>query len=320
MLDWTLFNDVFVQSTENLFGYIEQFTTQLGYTVHGGRDKNDTMYLVCLPEKRTTGICLVAHCDTIIRKDGVELYYEGGILRNRRGVLGADDRAGVYGLLHTIAFTDHRPVLMFTNFEESGGLGVKALCDDKRLHDWLIEYDVRLFIELDRANNNEYVYYSWDIPDETRDFAESFGFHEAVGSYSDVADLTEATTIPHLNLSIGYKNQHGKNELLSVPDMMRTISALDMMLYYEVPQVYIEDEPEPEYTASPYQGWASTYMLSSDELEEDDWDLAPPKIKASSLEYNTRGSCFICHGRHMLHDTLLVCQECYDYSMAVGRR
>jgi di/tripeptidase len=46
---------------------------------------------------------LVAHCDTIIRKDGVDLYYEGGILRNAQGVLGADDRAGVYGILHTLA-------------------------------------------------------------------------------------------------------------------------------------------------------------------------------------------------------------------------
>lgn len=315
MIDWTLLNDVFLLSTEELFVYIEQFTKQLGYTVHGGRDKNDTLYLACLPEKATTSIALVAHCDTIIRKDGVDLYYEGGILRNRKGVLGADDRAGVYGLLHTLAFTKHRPVLFFTNFEESGGGGVKALCDDKRLHDWLIEHDVRLFIELDRANNNEYVYYSWDLPDETRAFAESFGFHEAVGSYSDVADLTDATTIPHLNLSIGYKNQHGKNELLSIPDMMRTISALDMMLFYEVPQVYIEEQEFEELPDTTY-----TWSYSSNELDEDDWDLALPARKASSLEYGTRGSCFICHGRHMLHDTLLVCQDCYDYSMAVGRR
>lgn len=315
MIDWTLLNDVFLLSTEELFVYIEQFTKQLGYTVHGGRDRNDTLYLACLPEKATTHIALVAHCDTIIRKDGVDLYYEGGILRNRKGVLGADDRAGVYGLLHTLAFTKHRPVLFFTNFEESGGTGVKALCDDKRLHDWLIEHDVRLFIELDRANNNDYVYYSWDLPDETRAFAESFGFREAVGSYSDVADLTEATTIPHLNLSIGYKNQHGKNELLSVPDMMRTISALDMMLFYEVPQVYIEEQEFEELPDTTY-----TWSYSSTELDEDDWDLALPARKASSLEYSTRGSCFICHGRHMLHDTLLVCQDCYDYSMAVGRR
>jgi len=311
MIDWTLLNDVFLCETEELFTYIRQFTEQLGYTVHGGTSKGDTLYLACIPQQATTKTALVAHCDTIVRKDGVELFFEGGILRNRKGVLGADDRAGVYGLLHTLAFTNHRPVLFFTNFEESGGTGVKALCDDKRLHDWLIDADVRLFVELDRANNNDYVYYSWELPDELHAFARGYGFREAVGSYSDVADLTEATSLPHLNLSIGYLNQHGKNELLSVPDMMRTISALDMMLYAEPPQVYIE-EPEEEPI-----DW--TYYASREIEEYDDWDLALPPRRESSLAYNTRGSCFICHGRHMLHDTLLVCQDCYDYSMQVRR-
>lgn len=316
MIDWNLLNDVFLLSTEELFVYIKQFTEQLGYTVYGGASRSDTLYLACIPEKPTTKIALVAHCDTIIRKDGVELIFDGAILRNKRGVLGADDRAGVYGLLHTLAFTNHRPVLFFTNFEECGGTGVKALCDDKRLHDWLIDAEIRLFVELDRANNNEYVYYSWSLPESLHAFAESYGFNEAIGSYSDVADLTDATTIPHLNLSIGYKNQHGKNELLSIPDMMRTISALDMMLYREPPLVYIEEEPAPE----PYHDWEFYTNRLGHEIEEDDWDLALPPRKASSLEYNTRGSCFICHGRHMLHDTLLVCQDCYDYSMQVGRR
>lgn len=363
MTDYTLLHDCIEQSTEELFGYVERFVTQLGYTVVVERDRNDTLYMVCLPDAPTTKIALVAHVDTIIRKDGVDLYYEGGIMRNALGVLGADDRAGVYGLLHTVAFTNHRPLLFFTNFEETGGRGVKALCDDRRLHDWLIEHDIRLFIELDRANATEYVYYSWELPKEIHAFAQDYGFKEAVGSYSDVADLTAETTIPHLNLSIGYRNQHGKAELLSVPDMMRTIAALDLMLYRDMPQVYIQPEPPRKYESFRWsdRNWATYYdqdwskydakaaLPATTVIDDDDdfdvivaacksagadvemvqhlmdsgWtlaeaieeDLIAGKQPVSSLDFATRGSCFICMSKHMLHDELLVCQECYHRSM-----
>ena len=346
MIDYNLLHDCIEQETEALFGYITRFCQNIGYTVLVNAHEGTTFYMVCIPEKCTSKIALVAHCDTIIRKDGVDLYYEGGIMRNAQGVLGADDRAGVYGILHTLAHTDHRPLLFFTNFEETGGTGVKALCRDPQLHDWLIDHDIRLFIELDRANERDYVYYSWELPKEVHAFARDYGFKEAHGSYSDVADLTRETTIPHLNLSIGYKNQHGKAELLSLPDMMRTIAALDMMLYREPPQVYIGPEPVRTYTSygTGYLGHGTSYGYSRgsvgpsaftqftaadwslDDDEEDEGDLMTwrmdendtwvrePKV-TTSLNYNTRGSCFICMSKHMLHDELLVCQECYHRSM-----
>jgi hypothetical protein len=135
--------------------------------------------------------------------------------------------------------------------------------------------------------------------------------------------------------------------------MMRTIAALDMMLYRDVAQVYIEPEPVRSYTSygtsylghgTNYYGYgrgsvftAADWMLDDtepeDEEEEDyddpskwhidengDWIRVYPKKVTTSLDYNVRGSCFICMSKHMLHDEMMVCQECYDRSMRTGRR
>ena len=200
-------------------------------------------------------ICLVAHIDTVRKGGRVELEQTNNIIRNKKGVLGADDRAGVYGILELLyrckAEGVPYPSVLFTNYEESGGVGVGCFIDDcQHLNPFKT---TTLFIELDRGNSNQYVYYSWMLPEEIKDYVESFGFVGACGTYSDVADLTDFFCIPAVNLSVGFYKQHTKKERLHIDELNLTINRVFKMLKNPVEQLYpmendyIFDELQEEY-------------------------------------------------------------------------
>lgn len=345
MLDLQLFHRVFHASANDLFFHAEAFLKRLGYVVTLSHEDREPDWLVAsVPDHKHNGICLVAHLDTIIRKDGVELEFSEGIVRNTKGVLGADDRAGVYAILDLIQRSEHRPPIIFTNHEEIGGRGVKALVRATGFDLWVEEAGIKFFIELDRANERDYVYYSHDLPDDMAAWVERYGFRGDYGSYSDVADLTEATHIPHVNLSIGYRQQHGKAEWLSVPDMLWTQAKVWSMLYdpsfparlltsdeVDGPPMrsYLKAHGGYSYTGS-YKT-ATTYnpdpvaaradadippmqWLFEDEEDEDEDDTAERRrlwrVTAPTGAYQVPGSCFVCHEYTHLHEDWMVCRPC----------
>lgn len=323
MFDMRLFYRVFHYSTAELFIYAEHLLSSYGYVVQKSHDSGEPDWLIAAPPSPDAhnGVALVAHLDTIIRKDGVELVFDGTVVRNSKGVLGADDRAGVYTILATVMNSDRRPPVIFTNHEESGGLGAKALCRDDGFLDWLAANEVKLFVELDRANERDYVYYSWECPDEVANWVEGFGFIESTGSYSDVADLTDISRIPHVNLSIGYRQQHGKSEWLSMPDMMWTQAKVWCMLHApDVPVVVMTDDQidGPKYTynkwSKSYTGYGKGYSYGKDYSA--DVAYFPPVPPVPSGAFGTQGSCLICQSFTVCHDDWLVCQDCYEAEMA----
>lgn len=168
---------------------------------------------------RNAPICLVAHIDTVRRtKDKLELIQENNIIRNKYGILGADDRAGVFGLLELSHLNCN---LLFTLGEETGGTGAKLASEE------LDFKGVKLFIELDRKGCNEYVFYSHTLPKEIQKYVESYGYIENYGTYSDIAEFEE---IPGINLSIGYYNQHTNKESLHLDEMFLTIKRVSEMI------------------------------------------------------------------------------------------
>ena len=73
-------------------------------------------------------ITLVAHIDTVndyVNEVSFNIV-DDNIISNKNGILGADDRAGVYACMQLM---DSCRVI-FTNYEETGGQGVKKLCQD----------------------------------------------------------------------------------------------------------------------------------------------------------------------------------------------
>lgn len=170
----------------------------------------------------TTPYALVAHVDTLAPPK-VSLYMDTlGFVRNRHGILGADDRNGCWIISELMRFNPH--IFLF-NYEESGGIGVRSFFMNHE-----IPKGINYFLEFDRKGMGEFVYYS-DVPSRKLvRWAEMFGMTEEWGSFSDVSVMTDETNIPHLNLSAGFVSEHSKNERVHFPSMPKLVNRYKKML------------------------------------------------------------------------------------------
>lgn len=182
-------------------------------------------------------IMLIAHIDTITRSKKLKFKVRHNYIKARNSVLGADDRAGVYGILEVLNLCKLNsvpmPSILFTNYEESGLLGVRSFIKSN-----VMKRNINLFIELDRKGKNDYVYYDYRIPEQIRNYVESYGYVEKFGSFSDVAELTEEYLIPHINLSVGYYNQHMSTEYLVPSELNDTINNVFDMVKNPIDELY----------------------------------------------------------------------------------
>ena len=141
--------------------------------------------------KGTSPIGLCAHLDTVLVRPPEEILYDPRleIMMSTSGGLGADDRAGVVAILELVA-QGHRPTLIFTNYEESGGIGASILA----AQDVLFDVDLKYLIEIDRRGSDDCVFYD-DENEEFQDYVESFGFYTTIGIFSDISILCPALGI-----------------------------------------------------------------------------------------------------------------------------
>lgn len=168
-------------------------------------------------------VMLVAHGDTVHRMPPEDIFYDErrGVLWSPQG-LGADDRAGVLGILEVLR-RGYRPHVLVTLGEESGGTGAHAFVRE------VPDSGVRYIVELDRRNSGEAVFY--DCPNEAfKKYVLSFGFREAAGIYTDIMVLCPAWNVAGVNLSCGYYDAHQKTEYLRLPDLAGTLDRLVSML------------------------------------------------------------------------------------------
>ena len=171
-------------------------------------------------------IALVAHLDTVFADPPENVYYDPrkGVIWSPEG-LGADDRAGIFSILKIVK-AGYKPHIIFTTEEERGGIGAAQLiiknpkCPFKEL---------KYMIELDRAGTCDCVFYDCEN-DLFTEYIESFGFIEALGSFSDISILAPHWGIAAVNLSIGYENEHSYREVLHVGPLYRTIKRVIVML------------------------------------------------------------------------------------------
>lgn len=175
-------------------------------------------------------ICLVAHMDSWADYDrGIELIVKGNTVKNRNGILGADDRAGVYAILRILESCKKSgiplPPVILTDGEENGCIGAQRFTEE-------IDFEGKagLLIELDRKGANEYVHYNGYLPATIRAFVEAFGYEEKIGISSDIMCLTEAFGIPSVNLSIGFHDAHSREESLNLDHLEVTIKRVLEML------------------------------------------------------------------------------------------
>lgn len=234
-----------------------------------------------LPGTAQSPFMLVSHIDTLPRKK-VELIHSKNIIRNRFGILGADDRAGVYAMLEVRQRATVKPWLLFTDKEEIGGIGAKEAARKLPCPD-----NIRLLLEFDRQGATEYVCYD-EQPKAIHKYIKSFGFTEGFGSYSDISELCPAWKIPAVNLSIGYYHQHTSKECLHVDEMQLTIERVLKMI----------KEPIGKRHAMPERSWGH--------FQDDFQDFRSPQ---HCCEY-----CGMPSNKLYDLDFLKVCEDCYEYA------
>jgi hypothetical protein len=189
-------------------------------------------------------LCLVAHVDTLQRKNNFKIIQNRQILSIQGGgILGADDRAGIFALASL--YSDKVNILI-TSGEEVGGVGARQAANDLQMS------TVRLMIEFDRRGCNEYVYYSDYLPKQVATYVEAFGFEKNYGSYSDIAEFPHISAV---NLSIGYYNQHTGAESLHLDEMYLTIQRAREMINNPIKKKY---KPEINYGYDYFRGAKKT--------------------------------------------------------------
>jgi len=157
-------------------------------------------------------ICLIAHMDTVFKTvpDKEDFFYDKTkkVLWSPNGS-GFDDRAGIYSIIQILE-AGFRPSIIFTNEEEVGGLGARALVAD---HPQCPFKDCRALIQLDRANEKDMVFYNC-VNEDFADFIEKYDFELAWGSFSDISVIAPMWEIAAVNLSVGYVDEHTTSERL----------------------------------------------------------------------------------------------------------
>lgn len=255
-------------SLTKLLRITDQETTEVCYQVM--RESHELVeigndFTFYAPKGDTLPVCLVAHVDTV-RRDSTthhipNLLFHKGIVSNPDGVLGADDRAGVYIILEIIKrykeMGQPLPYVLFTDREEIGGIGAEEFAQSGIMDAY--QDSINLFVEYDRKGGNEMVFY--DDPEvDLITFLAQFGYKENMGSYSDVATISEYCGIGHVNLSAGYYKQHTKSEFLVLNEMNWAIDTALTMLP-KIDRQYISEPMEYNWTGK----WWRDYGISDEE-------------------------------------------------------
>lgn len=148
------------------------------------------------------------------------------IVSREKGILGADDRAGVaiiLNLLKEVGNIRNIPPFkfVFTVGEEHRQYGAEAIKPE-------FFEDVSFGISLDRRNCKDIVYKSSSQEYSTSEFAEGVArvssrifsaenmFVPCQGGISDLSVWSDKKTLPSVNLSVGYFNEHTDNEYLDL--------------------------------------------------------------------------------------------------------
>jgi len=176
---------------------------------------------------------LAAHLDVKYEfSSSDQLIERNNIVSREKGILGADDRAGVAIILNLLKEVgDYREVpplkFIFTVGEEDRQYGAESIDPD-------FFEDVSFGISLDRKNCKDIVYKSNSKEYSNLEFAERVArvssrifseenaFVPCQGSISDLRVWSEKDTRPCVNLSVGYFDEHTDKERLDLTCWDRT--------------------------------------------------------------------------------------------------
>lgn len=273
-------------------------------------------FVFCVPvTEQICPVLLQAHIDTkrvVTVDEPLILCSEHGVLTNANGILGGDDRCGVAGMLEIEEMHTSKPFLLFTNYEEVGGLGMKAFLTGDLINSYIDM--IYLCLALDRRGHNEYVYYSPNIPDELAAKLTKLGYFVAQGSYSDCRDLWFDTDICAINVSVGYGQQHTADEFILMESYVSSILRADRLMQ-------MIDKPMRVHDRYTYAGLYKTTVKDIKPADNADKgtaviDVTPHASDDGPSEdiwmYTTKPRCLVCNhdDRELMYDVDLGAKLC----------
>ncbi len=209
------------------------------------KDKTGNMFY---SENKKNDILFISHLDTCgTKREKINLNYNKHIIQtDKKTILGADDKAGIWLLLNLIN-KGVKADYLFTVGEERGGIGASDFIAENDIEKYkkVISFDRRKFssvitsmfttccsdefaLELSKALNYE--------PDKTGVFTDSKLFTPYCSEIS--------------NISVGYQNEHTVNETLNFNFLQSYL--LPKLLKVNWNSLPVFRIPEPEYDYLPF--------------------------------------------------------------------
>lgn len=224
-------------------------------------------------------VTLSAHMDSVNNyAKGRKIVMENGIIRATDGICGADDKAGIAIILEVLrnvpeSFSGRIKVAFFVE-EEIGCVGSSQAMGNESKE---FMQDSNLAIVVDRRDNRDIVVGNFSqvfCSTKVGEFFEEASAMQGMdwkcveGGISDTASFADLN-VNGVNLSAGYRNEHSKNEWVSVHDMYDTVKLICQALAI-VNHHYgsFGDVPEENKWITAYSYSSYTYGRGS----KYDWD------------------------------------------------
>ena len=211
--------------TKKLKDEIVKFMLRKGYKIETGKD-----YIYCTCEgSKEKRVMLTAHIDTVQDKRGAKVIFVNKNKKDGKHYLwspygiGGDDRCGIYAIFEIVS-QGYRPTLLFCDKEESGGDGSIEFA---KVYNGIC--NPNCILELDRKGNNELVFYEEDNEEWQEFLIDLTGWEKSTGSFSDICNLYDLGCAS-VNLSIGYYNQHTKDEYVIWEDLENSIEIVKLII------------------------------------------------------------------------------------------
>lgn len=221
-----------------------------------------------------------AHTDTVDNKTGknwlsYKITKEGLMVSAYNSVLGADDGAGMFILIRMIQEKIPGHYIFFST-EEMGRIGSSR---------YKMPGHVQHCISFDRKGTNNLITHQVGESGCSDEFANTFiqNFNlpfvkDPTGSFTDSYSFFDE--VPECtNLSVGYYDQHSKNEVLNYTFLEQMVDACIAMEWTSLPAV--RDPTVQKFNASQY-GRGGYWSQQKDDLEELCYQY--PEVAASLLE------------------------------------
>jgi len=297
--------------------FVTKVLRESGYEVNIGhrQDKIDADYIFAYPpSKEVIPVLLMSHWDTVRQKQGkfadepVLLFEQHGKLENQRGILGADDRAGIAMILEAVKQFENKPMLLFTNYEETGCEGMRQFLRDNLLEPF--KDSINLAVSVDRRGHNQYVQYYTNTDVGLEEFMIRLGYEQATGSWTDGEQLARRYNLAHVNVSYGGYLPHTADEFILYDSYISGVERLANLIE-GCDRKFFRSEEKPtskKFVVTPAshegQGTAAynvlpqnAVVMTGDELVTVKLTDCPCEVCGrldNSVQFNTLGRVFLC--------------------------